>query len=414
LPRVAFELPSGFQELKFHSIGISGKTSFPIAGRIDRLLIISPFVSESSLEKFSKMGQHNVLISRPEALDPIKPEVLHRFDQLFQMNVKATPEEDESDAEERQAVLSGLHAKLYVADAGHRARIWTGSANATEAAFQHNVEFLVELVGRKSDFGIDALLDASQNSEVNFRSLLEPFTPPAIPPDSKVGDPLIKKAHDQLTKMHYHAKVIPSETAPQQYHIQLTVEAPVTLPDEIKVMCYPLGRKGVAVQLKPTSVTNSVIQFSDLSCEAITPFLTFEVYAQDSIEPVDTFVMNVPIEGVPEDRRSRILRHLLSDEKRVLRMLMFLLTETRADARKLLDIIQGDEKKNSGSHSESYVAELPLFEAMVKALNRNPARLDRIHSLVQDLREHAGEESILPDSFEQIWQPIYQVRQQLH
>ena len=36
--------------------------------------------------------------------------------------------------------LAGLHAKLFVMDDGWHARIWTGSANATEAAFQRNVE----------------------------------------------------------------------------------------------------------------------------------------------------------------------------------------------------------------------------------------------------------------------------------
>ena len=59
---------------------------------------------------------------------------------------------DESATEADEAAggieeLTGLHAKLYVADRGWKTHIWTGSANATDAAFKHNVEFLVELRG---------------------------------------------------------------------------------------------------------------------------------------------------------------------------------------------------------------------------------------------------------------------------
>ena len=45
------------------------------------------------------------------------------------------------------ATATGLHAKIYVADAGWKSRIWVGSANATHAAFNRNVEFLAELEG---------------------------------------------------------------------------------------------------------------------------------------------------------------------------------------------------------------------------------------------------------------------------
>ena len=49
--------------------------------------------------------------------------------------------------------LTGLHAKLYITDAGWKSSLWTGSANATSAAFSRNVEFLVELVGKNCHFG---------------------------------------------------------------------------------------------------------------------------------------------------------------------------------------------------------------------------------------------------------------------
>jgi HKD family nuclease len=83
------------------------------------------------------------------------------------------------------ASLRGLHTKLYVADCGWQARLWTGSANATEAAFTHNVEFLVELRGKRADIGIDNLLQqespkGQQDKRVRLRDLLVPYSPPRL------------------------------------------------------------------------------------------------------------------------------------------------------------------------------------------------------------------------------------------
>ena len=153
IQRVAFELPSGFQKLIFHPMGVGETSTFPLSGPIDRLLIVSPFVSDDALKRLGKLGRRNVLISRPESLAPLQPDALGQFDQMFQLSPGANPEDDDTDANSEfseLAPLVGLHAKLYVADAGKNTRIWTGSANATQAAFFSNVEFLVELVGPKA------------------------------------------------------------------------------------------------------------------------------------------------------------------------------------------------------------------------------------------------------------------------
>jgi hypothetical protein len=84
------------------------------------------------------------------------------------------PEDDENET------LRGLHAKLYVADAGWDARLWTGSANATHAAFSGNIEFMVELAGKKSFCGIDRVLDASDDS-TGLKDLLQRYEPPGEP-----------------------------------------------------------------------------------------------------------------------------------------------------------------------------------------------------------------------------------------
>ena len=70
------------------------------------------------------------------------------------------------------ALLSGLHAKLFICEQRQQADVWTGSANATSAAFQRNVEFLVQMSGNRSQVGIDKFLASAKDGQVGFKDLL--------------------------------------------------------------------------------------------------------------------------------------------------------------------------------------------------------------------------------------------------
>ena len=85
----------------------------------------------------------------------------------------------------RDEVLDGLHAKLFVIDRGWDASIFSGSFNATTHALQHNVEFMVELVGKKSRFGVDQFL-RQVKGETNFADLLKAYdvNAPTVPADA--------------------------------------------------------------------------------------------------------------------------------------------------------------------------------------------------------------------------------------
>lgn len=423
IQRVAFELPPGFQQLSFHPIGIGETSSSPISGPIDRLLIVSPFVSDDALKRLGKLGRRNVLISRPESLAPLQPDALSQFDQLFQLSPGANPEDDDTDADSEASELAplvGLHAKLYVADAGKTTRIWTGSANATQSAFFSNVEFLVELVGPKAIFGIDTLLAEPKDNEVNLRSLLEPFRPPAEPIPDPVDEwiELAEAVQRQVLTWQLRAVVSPLEDNSNLYRLELFGQDQETIhiPPDIQVSCYPLNNPHLAVPL--SNPVSPVITFTPMTCVALTSFIAFELRSQSGKRRLGSFVMNVPVEGMPENRRQQILRSLLSDKNQVLRLLMFLLADTKADARELAQAMGiGGSTTLAGeggpSGNTTHLPQFPLFEALIKALNRNPSQLDRIHSLVKDLRQFPEDETMLPDNFEEIWDPIYAVRQTL-
>ena|SRR5437867_1019398 len=152
--KVKFELPEGFDAFGFWTIGLEGSRVWPFQDRIDRLLVVSPFLSDSRLQELSAIGGPNLLVSRLEALTAANQTTLQKFQRVFLLSPNAASESTETE----DVGLSGLHAKLFIADAGRDAHVWAGSANAAFDAFDHNVEFLVQLTGSKSRCGIDAFL----------------------------------------------------------------------------------------------------------------------------------------------------------------------------------------------------------------------------------------------------------------
>jgi hypothetical protein len=168
LKRVEFVLPEPFEELEFVPLGIKGYGKQPFAGSYDDLFVVSPFVSAEAIgdlhRAVDKKGALH-LVSRSEELSLVSAVTLRQCTTVQAFNDRTYEEEGEaSDADAAKPELSGLHAKIFIADEGWNSSVWCGSANATAAAFNINVEFLTRLVGKKSQVGIKAFLAAEKGT----------------------------------------------------------------------------------------------------------------------------------------------------------------------------------------------------------------------------------------------------------
>ncbi|HEX8163557.1 MAG TPA: phospholipase D family protein [Pyrinomonadaceae bacterium] len=420
LRRVVFEPPEGFDEMYFWPLGIEGtRRSWPFAPRgrrLDRVLVVSPFVRAKCLARLAGERGGNLLISRPEELDALGPGCLENFERVYVLSPAADSQEepDEEAAETAQESLSGLHAKLYVADAGWKARVWTGSANATDAAFNGNVEFLVELVGEKSRCGVNAFLSQAQG-QTSFRDMLQEFTPSEQQPDSELRrlERLADRARRELAAAGFTAHIGPADQADAyQVSLRLREGASLTLPPETTTRCRPITLHEAA-SITLTGDSGEVATLGPVSFEAITSFFAFEVSATDGErQAAARFVLNVPLEGAPSDRQERILRSLLKSKDSVLRFILFLLAEGGADT---AAILLAARARLSGKESRGGNGfEFPLFEILVRALDRDPAKLDQVARLVNDLRKSPEGRQLLPEGFDSVWEPVWAAREGLN
>jgi hypothetical protein len=418
LRKVDFALPEGFSDLRFHAIGIEGEARWKLDGRMDRLLVVSPFLDPTLLPELPAADDGDMLVSRVDSLNALSKEDLQCFHKVYCLDPDANVD-DAEDAEVEDglgdAPLQGLHAKLFVADAGWNARIWTGSANATMAAFRRNVEFMVELTGKKSFCGVDAIM-AQVKGETRFSDLLREYeAPDEQPPIDKAKQESEDKAMEArvaIATARLTGTATPSTVA-ERFCLRLTSRRSPGLPEGVAVKVWPVTLSE-NTGIVPDMQAGLSATFDAISFEALTTFFAFEVRAKvGKYTTVKQFAVNVPVDGMPADRRERLLKVLLRNRGEVLRFLLFLLADEDSDALcKLAGLRKrlGSEDGNDGAWIHP---ELSLLEPLLRTLHRHPERLDRVAKLVDDLRKSPDGLNLLPPGFTEAWEPIWKVRQEL-
>lgn len=423
--RVAFDLPQGFESMAFHPMGIDNKKPNPFSGRIDKMLIVSPFLTEGCLDRLASLGKECALVSRLDSLQKVSADCLRRFSEVFCLKEDAISEQDGSDpANPEQALthieddqafpednLNDLHAKLYVADAGSEGRIWTGSANATDAAFSKNVEFLVELRGKKKYCGIDAVLNGGKETQdgklAGLRTILDAFSiiDGPIPKDENESlERLAELARSELVKAGLSARV--SQDADE--HFSIFIEGMIaSIPEEAFITCRPITlQKTRAIPISAGPGVHA--EFRHILDREISAFFAFDVTVRSSGKSrKEGFVLKLPLDGAPADRNERILRAMLKDKSQVLRLMLLLLSLERGS--NPADIINGESGLGKWRLGAS-AGMVPLFECMVRAMAGDPQRLDDLNNLIQDLKGHSETKDLLPDGIDEIWGPIWEAR----
>jgi len=410
LLRVKFDLPDGFEDHRFWHGGLEDSAPLKCFAEAKQALIIAPFVSDSIIiHNLTGKGVVTHLVSRPESLQALSPATLDTCERVYTLATEAATDETnhEGDGTDDDESLQGLHAKLFVTDHGWDASVFTGSFNATNSAFGRNVEFMVELIGKRSRFGVEAFL-AQQKGETRFADLLSEyrFDVGALPPD-----PVIKKLEDLLTEKR--RQIVTGEptftvtkVADESFTLTLEFATPITLDAEITAHCRPITLQDSAA--KP--LANNTV-FTALGYPQISPFLAIELIArQGTCERRQAFVMNLPLMDAPEDRLERALAAALANKDQLLRYILFMLAA--GDERGGIDISSLRALASDGTTSSNAPnAHACLFETLLRALHRDPAQLDRVHALIQDLKRAPGGTDLLSTEFQAIWNPLWAARQ---
>lgn len=396
-----FEAPRPFETVRFRPLRLSGREAHPVAdARRDRVLVVSPFVGERELHRLSRGSSGSILVTRSEELARLADPSATGFETLNQLDDGLEPEPEGDPADPSGTALYGLHAKLYVADQGWNATAWTGSANATSAGFGTNVEFLVELAGKKSVCGVDAVL-GNATVRGTFASMLCPLDATAAQPTDDDLERRLDAAAASVAALPLEVVCGPFENA---WRLELRVTQPAKLPADALVRLAPLA--STLTPKAPDLSAVPVVEFAGLAEHEVSGLFLVELRLQQGAER--TFVAHWPVVGELPDRVRALLRRLVTDCDGLIAFLKLLLGGADGAG---LGIAPATAAGRNGSRWGAAFGSAPPLELLLGTLAKDPERLDALAKWVPELAAAAG--GAIERELLEIWTPIWQARQEL-
>lgn len=397
--RVEWEVPEGFEDVEFHVIGAGSRSWTPASS--ESLVVISPFVSNAALRKLADTTKEPLaLISRAGELDQLDSATRSLFKNIKILH-EAAETEDGQDTTDDLAGEIGLHAKVYVYKAGQFSSVVLGSANATNAALVNgnNVEVLAELRGRWRWAGRPGdLIDLEQSDGLG--SLLVDYVPTEneIDTDQSNREDHLKAAQKELISAGIEIHCTRSEFG---WQLLLTTSTRITLDGIEGLRLRPItvnADQAVKVATKQLNAQGVMITVS--ATESVTSLIAFELDAGQGDRLA--FVLNLPIEGLPDDRDRAILRTIIHNKAGFMRYLLLLLAMDGQMSQSIVD--QFTSEQGGAATSQAFMDQVPLFEELVRAFSREPERIRKIGRIIKELIADEGGEDLLPNDFIELWQ----------
>lgn len=413
---VDFDIPAPFDEFAFWPLGHSESANRDFHRRIDapkhRSLVAAPFLSTWTLNRLAGERGPNVLISRQASLHAMPDSALDHYDELHAFTSRETLHEQTDGEESTSGAIEaqGFHAKLFVLEKGKATSLFTGSANATVSALEGNVEFMVELIGRRTQIGIDLLM-SRQPGVTNFADLLERYVrlEEPITPDEDVAklDADLDEIRLALSSVPWTAQVEVLDGDPVHALVIAPDQEPSRFDDQFTVTCRPLSlMEDVALQVGPAAGWSA--RFHPVAFASLTSFIVFTVHGSRGRHSRQaSFVVNAKLMGAPADRKGKLLRHLLQDRAAVVRFLFLLLADLSDDPSLSMNSNGTGEWGNRRDGAQSTA----LLEAMLRALDRDEGRLSAVQRLLADLKsEGEGGADLIPEGLPELFQAIWSAR----
>lgn len=236
--------------------------------------------------------------------------------------------------------------------------------------------------------------------------LLREYIPPENVIDEDEAKRKLKKQLERLqrslAKSALFVKVSPSKSR-NYYNLELHFSPRLKFPDarDIEGLVWPISlRKRSALSLKFPGPFLPFI-FNNVCVDKITGLFAIELNCKP-LKKTISFVLNLPVKGMPTNRDEKIMQMIVSNQENFLRYLLLLLYEGEYSylASDIAAKI-GDIRKRG--QDWSFFEDMPLFEELVRAYSRSPEKIKRISKLITDISKTEEGSKIIPDEFKDLW-----------
>lgn len=395
--RCDWELPPGFDEVRFHALGLGRRPSAWLPEHAeyqwDELGVISPFVGAAALESLRRStSATSFLVSRPDELDTLAEPLPGGFSPVMVLDERAEFGDEEDDTPGK---LHGLHAKIYVARRAWNTHLFIGSANATDAALVHgrNVEFMAELIGGHTKVG----KPESWLGEKGLQQLLVPYERSPL-----AASEAALAARERLAALHRTLSNLPLQiecvAEGENWALHLSELRGLDL-GEARVAIWPLTLNPERAVSLTRDQGDTPLVIGVVGKQEITSFTGFFLKLGD--EEL-RFGLDVPLLNAPTGRDLEILRLALRNRDGFVRYLVLLLGDWIPANGSDGNPVAGTQ----GWWGTGQADGIPLFEMLARAYAREPERLVQVAAVVERLKRDggAGADGLIPPTFLSIWQ----------
>jgi hypothetical protein len=148
------------------------------------------------------------------------------------------------------------------------------------------------------------------------------------------------------------------------------------------------------------------IPLGPCSLVSITGLIAFEATAAAAKQRL-RFVLNLPLEGLPDGRDAAVMRSIISNQDGFLRYLALLLAGLGEDP--FATGMEGGKGAWAHFNSSNGLGEMALLENLVRALAHEPDRLRNIQRVIERLRGSEDSTDVIPPEFLSLWSSFERV-----
>lgn len=388
LRKVKFDLKdSEFNSYEFIPMGIknyNGNSLFD--EHCKNQVIISPFLSKSTLNKIGQLSSNKtLLLSRENELNKIDNNTLENFE-CYNLKDSVIDGEEYLSLDGENIKKQDIHAKVYIRDVGRLCNLYLGSTNCSHRGFNGNIEFLLKLSSSKRNINCNSLISEliSDTEESYFQRFIPNKTESEIDSEAE----LINNLKKCICKYNMKAKVIKSKNL---YNVELLInngDKPLISKEGIDIYIKPLHKID---EQKPLE---QKIVFKEFKEVQLSSFYIIDIKGNELYK---SFILKIDTYGIPDSRNKEILKDIIKSPQAFLNYISFILGD-----KSIVEIINSNnyesELENKVQSISSTFIKKAMFEKMLKAASREPDKIKDIKNIINYL----DNEDIVPDEFKQL------------
>lgn len=383
-----FELLDCFDDYKFHSFGVYGKSengikkitskgSFKSADSLfkncDSLMIVSPFLTESTVLNILQGTERKCLITREtsvtkgiyDAFNHNSDDGIWVVDPVFSSNDALEDNESYGFADR------DIHAKVYYTEKDGKHKLYIGSLNASYNAFNNNVEFLLEL--------------SYKSYHSSYWSVKNDFIPEKESPFLKMLSFNEKASDNDAGEVDFREEIYSITSAEVvsnngKFSLKIYSEA-----DFADVTIRPFYLKA---SVKP--LTKEVV-FEDVALNNLSNMFIVAKGGQECLIRLN--VLNMP----EQEREDAIFNDIIKNRPMFMTYMRYLLDEDFYDTVGLEEMLSKESSDLEYNEGYGFNIEPDIYEKMLRAAADNPERFDAMYEVVEKL-----ENDVIGEEFRQL------------